>query len=286
VSKVAVNTTEVAVSNAAQKKSRPRSPNYPGISLEEAVKRARQLYQQEQRNYTNVEVIIGHWGFKPRSGAGMVELAALVKYGFLVAEGSGTGRRAKLTDEVVSILLDSEGSPRRAELLKRAALRPPVHAQLWKEYNGSLPSPASLRHDLIVKKNFTESGANEFIGEFRATVTYAKLAPTDKLTDDGQDKGGATSATDTGLQPGGFATSLEEPTMNMPVVSRTTAGVAGQSKTVTERVLQLPLSGESWAMLQVPVPMTESDWEQMLAVLAAMKPGIVKANAVGTSSDS
>ena len=41
------------------------------------------------------------------------------------------------------------------------------------------------------------------------------------------------------------------------------------------RIVQLPLAGDIWAAIQVPHPMTEDEWEQMMAVLQAMKPGIV-----------
>jgi hypothetical protein len=50
---VATDTTEAADAAVTHKKSRDRSPNYPGISLEAAVKRARTLYEKERRNFTN-----------------------------------------------------------------------------------------------------------------------------------------------------------------------------------------------------------------------------------------
>jgi len=41
------------------------------------------------------------------------------------------------------------------------------------------------------------------------------------------------------------------------------------------RVLQLPLGDGAWAVLDAVWPMTEEDWRLMMAVLAAMKPGLV-----------
>ena len=39
--------------------------------------------------------------------------------------------------------------------------------------------------------------------------------------------------------------------------------------------LRIPIRPHVDAVLSVPFPMTEADWEQFLAVLAAMKPGLV-----------
>lgn len=49
-----------------------------------------------------------------------------------------------------------------------------------------------------------------------------------------------------------------------------------ESKAQT-RVVQIPISLNEWAALQVPIPLTEEKWGQMIAVLNAMKPGIVTA---------
>ncbi len=49
------------------------------------------------------------------------------------------------------------------------------------------------------------------------------------------------------------------------------------SNTTLLRVIQVPLSATEWAALQAPFPLTPAKWEQMLTVLNAMKPALVRA---------
>jgi hypothetical protein len=43
------------------------------------------------------------------------------------------------------------------------------------------------------------------------------------------------------------------------------------------RIMALPLSPHAWATLTVALPLTEEEWDRLMAVLAAMRPGLVLA---------
>jgi len=86
-----------------RKKTRQRSPSYPGIGLEAALGRAKALYQEEGRNAAPNEAILDHWGYASKSGPGLVTLAALKRFGLLQTEGPG---KARLTNLALSIILD------------------------------------------------------------------------------------------------------------------------------------------------------------------------------------
>ena len=43
----------------------------------------------------------------------------------------------------------------------------------------------------------------------------------------------------------------------------------------TDRVVSVPLSASKWVNLRGSFPLTEGEWNQMKAVLEAMKPGLV-----------
>lgn len=51
----------------------------------------------------------------------------------------------------------------------------------------------------------------------------------------------------------------------------------GESKRKQERhqVYRVPLPDSEWVAIQLPVPMSEGAWAQMMAMLSAMKPGLV-----------
>jgi len=166
-----------------------RSPSYPGIPLGEALDRARVVYDRDGKHAAPVNDIIRNWGYHPKSGLGTVTLAALKKFGLLEDEGSGDNRLAKLTGLALDIILDERpDSLDRDECIRRAAMNPTIHAELWREYGGTLPSESTLRHKLVREREFTETGAREFIQEFKATIAFAKLYGGGTIGDEGGEK--------------------------------------------------------------------------------------------------
>jgi hypothetical protein len=162
------------------KPKRPRSPGYPGISLREAIEKARVLHGKESRSAAPIEAIYDHWGYAPKSGAGNVAISALKKFGLIEDEGSGQKRKARLSDLGLRIVLDERvDSPEREEAIRRAALLPKIHRDIWEHFGGSLPSDANLRHFLRFERGFTENAAAELIKELHDTVAFAQLDPSD-----------------------------------------------------------------------------------------------------------
>lgn len=241
--------------------TRPRSPGYPAIDLKAALDRARLLYQAEGRNRAPVTAILGHWGYKQGSGAGMVALAALKKFGLLLDEGSGAGRKARLSEDALRILLDErDNSSDRQALIRKAALKPAIYNTLWTKHQGELPSDPTLRHELIFDHSFTDVGASEFIGPFRTTVAYARLnevqRPADADIDDSEEEPDEAS----GELPG---SNMQAP----PSTSRT-------MRQATQEI-SIPLAPGEYATVRATFPMTNSKWEMMLSVLQAMKSALV-----------
>jgi len=243
------------------RKRKPRSPSYPGIPLQEAIEKARALYRAEGRNAAPVDAILATWGYKPKSGGGLVALAALKKFGLVEDEGAGADRRAKLSGQGFSIIVDERPeSPDREQSIREAALKPTIHAELWQKGNGSLPSDATMAYELKRDRGFTESGAREFIQQFKATVAFARLAESGSMSD-----------------PGGGP----PPPLDEDMTMRQENGVAdpGQPDDREMRVVPLPIGNGSWPILKLPYPMSEGDWEKMLAYLELMKSTFVKESA-------
>src|SRR5687767_3097199 len=84
-----------------------RSPNFPFISLEAALRRCREFFDAEKRGAAPVSVAAKHWNYSPNSSGGIQTLAALNAYGLLVDEGRGNDRRVKLSDTALRLLLDT-----------------------------------------------------------------------------------------------------------------------------------------------------------------------------------
>lgn len=243
-------------------KRKGRSPSYPAIDLEQAVERARRLLERENRHLVPVDTALEAWGYSQASGAGMVVLAALKKFGLLEDQGSGLDRRVRLTDTAYEILIDErEESPKRCELLRQAALRPRIHSDLWNRYGRELPSDSTLRYELR-KMGFTDDATNKLIAEWRRTFDFAGLSALESASAPEQDE--FESATG---QPAGLTVASRSGLLTAPAIQQPAQTAAGQS-------VQLPLSQGKWAVLSAPFPISELEWAQMLGVLQAMKPAL------------
>lgn len=246
---------------AAGKRRKGRSPSYPGISLETAIRRARALYEVEGRNAVPISAIAQNWGYKsPTTGPASVTYAALKKYSLITDEGTGTDRVARLTDLALDILL-SPSEQDRARYVREAALAPPIHSELWNQYQSTgLPSDSALHWELVRNRDFTDSGANDFIQEFRETIAFANLSSSRPESDESRETDDNDTHTAPEEQRSSFASH---------------AKVARQR--TSERGLSYPVPvalGED-VVIEGQFPITEEKWAQFLTVLEAMKPALV-----------
>lgn len=175
-----------------------RSPNYPVISLDEALKRIDVVFQKEKRATTTAPVILKHLGYKvERGGLGGRTLSALRQYG-LLEEKDGN---YKISDLAYS-LLHLTGSSERAALLRQAALKPAVFKEVISHYREGLPSDETLRSYLIMKRGFNPDSVGKFIRVFRETAELAKLEAGDYT---GGGEGSEEEQTQEGAMPDTFA---------------------------------------------------------------------------------
>ncbi len=160
----------------AKKSAKHRSPAYPGLDLKAAIERARSFYHHEKRSSANVAVAVQHWGYSPSSSGGRQTLAALISYGLLEDKGSGDQRSVALTDLGLRILLDDRpDSIERADAIRRAALLPKIHSELFSKWPTELPSNPNLRHYLLIEKKFNENIVDDFISQLRTTADFARI---------------------------------------------------------------------------------------------------------------
>jgi hypothetical protein len=165
-------------------KKRTRSPAYPFINLEAAIKRAKEFYDEETRNAASVKVAVKHWGYEEKSSGGLQTIAALISFGLLKDEGIGEKRKLQLTQNALRVLLDQRpDSTERAQLIKQAALTPKIHRDLWKKWGNELPSEHQFRYTLTAEWEppFNEKSVDGFIREYKDTIAFAKLSESDKV---------------------------------------------------------------------------------------------------------
>lgn len=158
---------------------------------------------------------------------------------------------------------------RLASAIKEAALMPAIHREIWEQYPGGLPSDPSIKHFLRNDREFTEAAATDLIQEFRKTISFAGLVPGATLSQDVED-----NPDSHGRPPMTGPTTAPARQTSQDLKDELLFGSSAMTHGAV-RSVPLPLSADEWVTLQGVFPITESSWSQMIAVLNAMKPGLV-----------
>jgi hypothetical protein len=148
------------------KSKRNRSPNFPAISLAEAIPRITQIYEKEYNHPADSDTIAKALGYSGSNGASDGVISALKKYGLLENAGN---REYKLSEGAIDIYLHPKGAPERVKAILEAAFTPPLFAELHDEYGSTVPSDNNLRVKLI-KRGFTPKSVGDVIHSYRDTL--------------------------------------------------------------------------------------------------------------------
>jgi hypothetical protein len=173
----------VVAPEAAARKKKHRSPAYPAITLAQAIKRAEEFYVGEGKNPASFNAAAAHWDYKPTSSGALLAAAALKSFGLVNELESASGRTLQLSPLGLRIVADKRPqSIEREAAIKEAALRPKIHAAIWRRWNGTLPSDAELTYRLENEWNFNTNSIAGFIRELRDTISFAKLSASDSVS--------------------------------------------------------------------------------------------------------
>jgi hypothetical protein len=128
----------MAVSEAT---ARTRSPNYPSISLGEAIDAIRKVYAKERRGKFPRLALAAHIGYTSINGRSLAKIGAIRAYGLI------DGREDALTisGTALAILEAPEGSPDNMAAYRSAFMKPTLFSRIHEEYGDEHPSPQTFR---------------------------------------------------------------------------------------------------------------------------------------------
>jgi hypothetical protein len=252
-----------------------RSPSYPAIDLEEALRRTRELWNVAKRHPAQVGAVQRAWGYGPKSSGGKLALAALKKFGLIEDEGSKEARRVRVSRLGQELLMHSANpeSSEYRERLQRAALTPTIHQELWREYGGEIPDDSVVAPQLVLDRNFSEGGARELLRNYRRTLAFAGLPGADaSLSENGEDE-----IQDLEEEPPDLAPKHHSVTFKKATSSGKGGAVATDiTPQGSSQVYRVKLVGGSQVAIQLPEQMSEESWEHLLDYLNVLKRGIVQ----------
>ena len=234
--------------NAQRKKH--RSPAYPAIGIREAIERTQAVLDEGGKHSMPIDALATAWHYSPSSSAVLQIVSALKQYGLLLDEGSGNDRVVNVSPIGRDIVWLEDGRE-RDEAIRIAALKPKMHAELWQHLEQELPpSDAPIKHFLLRTKEFNPAAVGDFIKQFRDTISFAKLGKTGIIKqeeENGQED----------YQKGTGMSAVAPPRDDNAVI----------------RDFPIPLISGGVAVVKVPVPMSELDFEQLTNTLQAWKAG-------------
>jgi hypothetical protein len=161
-----------------------RSPNYPAVSLGEAIQRVKALWSKEKRTAVPADVAAKAIGYSGLSGPSRSTLGALKKYGLVDSDD-----RTVCVSDLALCILHPANDGEQLQATQQSALLPELFASLHAAY--AQASDDALRSYLITKLDFSESGARQVIKTFRETISLAKLDNPDHIpsrNDNGEDR--------------------------------------------------------------------------------------------------
>ena len=170
-----------------------RSPAYPAISLPSAAARLERLWKAIESRNGSKDIVLQSMGFSgSKSGAGLVTLSAMRKYGFIGAEAG----QFRITERG-KMYLKPVAPNDRAQAIYEAAHSPRVFADLINQFPGSGATDEMIR-SYLVRQGFSEVAASIALRAYRETMAFVVKEADGYLPEaSNSDKG--TSATEDSL---------------------------------------------------------------------------------------
>jgi len=147
--------------------TKKRSPNYPSISLRDAVKLIKNAYPNIHRHKTDKASLVKMFGYSSLNGASLTTMGALNQYGLLEGRSDSIG----ISEDGETIAIDHVGSTLRIEALQRCSTNPSVFQDIAEEFGDHLPSDEIIR-PFLLRNGFQSTTVDAPIRAYRETMDF------------------------------------------------------------------------------------------------------------------
>jgi len=157
--------------------ARTRSPNYPSVSLRQAIGFVAELHKKNRTNVIDRESAARDIGYSGLTGRSIKLLGAMAQFGLVARAGKGD---LKVTQTAVDILHGLDEDTKIAAL-RKAGAAPTLFKEIYDRFPDGIPSENVIRSYLVQKgygdaalapaiKSFTET--NHFLEEVTASESH------------------------------------------------------------------------------------------------------------------
>jgi hypothetical protein len=142
---------------------RIRSPNYPALSLPDAIEKVAGIYRSVHTHAGPREVIAKAMGYAGLNGASATAISALRKYGLL----EKAGEEVKVSERALRIL-HPHSPAEKVQAVREAAGDPVLFSELTERFSGKAPNEDLLRN-YLVRRGFAPGALTAVISAYRET---------------------------------------------------------------------------------------------------------------------
>ncbi len=151
--------------------ARMRSPNFPGIPLEQAVKLVAEIFKNNRQNVIPRESAAKDLGYSGLTGRSVKLLGALNQYDLIANSAKG---QMKVTQTAFDILHGIEKED-RLEALHKAGNSPTLFQAIYERFPDGIPGDNAVR-SFLISKGFTDKGVDSALNSFLETNRYLELS--------------------------------------------------------------------------------------------------------------
>lgn len=150
--------------------ARMRSPNFPVMSLEEALRGAKTLWDKNRVSLISREAAAKDLGYTGLTGRSLQVLGALNQYGLTENTEKGHMRVTKLGE--TALIGFPEDIKRKA--ISQAARSPAFFRDILERFEGSVPGENAVRFFLL-SNGFTNDGVDKAMKVFAETTRFVEI---------------------------------------------------------------------------------------------------------------
>lgn len=151
--------------------ARMRSPNFPGLSLEESIKAAKIIWDKNRRAPISREAGAKDLGYTGLTGRSLRVLGAMNQYDLVENTSKGQMRVTKTAEDIF------HGFPEDVRLtaLRKAGRAPTLYQAIYDRFEGTVPGENAVR-SFLFQSGFTNEGVEKALKNFLETNRYLEIA--------------------------------------------------------------------------------------------------------------
>jgi hypothetical protein len=179
--------------------SKVRSPNYPQLSLKEALDKAQVIYYAKHTAKLSMQQIAECLNYTSLNGRSLGVISAIRKYGLL----EGSKDSLSISPDAVVIFERPDEHPEKREAIKVAALAPALFNELYNAFGSGNVADADLRI-YLARAGFSRIAINDVIKSYRETMALVPESEADYNDPDSEESEMAQNTQQLSLIPGSY----------------------------------------------------------------------------------